>query len=653
MKETESKKTFYLTTPIYYPSGSMHIGHAYTTVAADTTIRYKKMRGYETYFLTGTDEHGLKIQRRAKEAGCEPQQFVDGIVTDIKKLWQALDIQYDDFIRTTEPRHQKVAQAIFQKIYDQGDIYKAEYEGWYCTPCETFFTQRQLAEGNACPDCGRPVELTKEESYFFKMSKYADRWLQFIKENPDFIQPESRRNEMVSFVKQGLEDLCVSRTTFEWGIKVPFDQKHVIYVWFDALINYISALGYDFNNPGEKYKKFWPADVHLMGKDIIRFHAIIWPIMLMALGLPLPKQVLGHGWVILDSGKMSKSKGNVVDPLVLIEKYGVDAIRYFLLREMGYGQDSLYSEAALVNRINIDLANDYGNLLSRTTAMIEKFCGGLVGAPGVGTEHDAELVALAKKTPAEYAIYMDKLDFQNALAAVWRLINQANKYIDAAEPWALNKARQTEKLQTVLYNLAEVLRISTILISPFMPNVPAKVWQQLGISNRQELFTWSAVQNWGAFPPGVRVTKNDALFPRLDWQAIEAAGAQKEAEKAAEAAKEAEVAFAPFLPQIDIDQFGTIDLRVAEVLACEKVPKADKLLQLQVKVGTEERTIVSGIAQYYTPEEMIGKKVVLVANLKPAKLRGIESHGMLLAASHGGKLEVVEIKDIEPGGRVK
>lgn len=508
------KPTFYITTPIYYPSDKLHIGHAYTTVAADAMKRYKKQRGYDAYFLTGTDEHGLKIQQRAEAAGLTPKEFVDGIVAGIKNLWQLLDIDYDDFIRTTDARHEKVVQQLFQKIYDQGDIYKAEYSGWYCTPCETLFTERQLGEGHTCPDCGRPVEMAQEESYFFQMSKYADRWLKFIEANPDFIQPETRRNEMISFVKQGLEDLCVSRTTFDWGIKVPFDQKHVVYVWFDALVNYISALGYG-GEDDEKFRKYWPADIHLMAKDIIRFHSIIWPIILMAAGIELPKRVVAHGWLLMQDGKMSKSKGNVVDPVVLVEKYGVDAIRFFLLREMAFGMDANYSEEALINCINTDLANDYGNLLSRTTAMITKFLGGVVAPGSEGTPFDAELIELAKATPANMAQYMDKADIANAVAEVWKLVAKANKYVDDTAPWALNKNGETEKLKTVMYNLAEVLRQVTILISPVMPHVAAKVWAQLGLTAEQAGSDWTALE-WGGYPAGTAIARGEAIFPRID-----------------------------------------------------------------------------------------------------------------------------------------
>ncbi len=649
---TEQKK-FYMTTPIYYPSDKLHIGHAYTTVATDAVVRFKKMQGYDAYFLTGADEHGQKIQRRAAEAGKTPQQFVDEIVAGIKDLWKLMNIDYDDFIRTSEPRHKEVAQKIFQKIYDQGDIYKSEYEGWYCTPCETFFTERQLAEGHICPDCGRPVELTKEESYFFKMSKYTDQWLQFIEDHPDFIQPETRKNEMINFVKQGLDDLCVSRTTFDWGIPVPFDEKHVIYVWFDALINYISALGYGTEDDS-KFQKYWPANVHLMAKDIIRFHAIIWPIILMAAGIPMPEKVVAHGWLLMSDGKMSKSKGNVVDPAILAERYGVDAIRYFLLTEMSYGMDATYSEEALVNRINVDLANDYGNLISRTTAMIEKFLGGQVFAPGQGTEFDEELIALAKATPGNMAKYVDKIDMSNALAELWKLVNKANKYIDEAAPWALNKAGETEKLQTVLYNLLEVIRFITVLISPVMPSTPCRVWTQIGMSDFCELKTWDSL-DWGRFPTDIKINRGEAIFPRIDFEAFLKEQEEKAAaEAAAAAAEQAAKEFAPIQPEITIDDFGKLDLRVCKVLACEKVKKADKLLKMQVLVGNEERTIVSGIALKYTPEEMVGKQLVLVANLKPAKLRGIESHGMILAASHGDEMVVLEVPaEIVPGGRVK
>lgn len=647
-----SEKTFYITTPIYYPSDNLHIGHAYTTVAADTMARYKRMQGYDVRFLTGSDEHGQKIERRAKAAGKEPLEFVDEIVDGFKNLWSRMLISYDDFIRTSEDRHKEVVQKIFKTIYDKGDIYLSEYEGWYCTPCETFFTERQLAEGKTCPDCGRTVEVVKEESYFFKMGKYAERWLKFIEDNPDFIQPVSRRNEMVNFVKQGLEDLCVSRTTFNWGVPVPINDRHVIYVWFDALTNYISALGYGTEDDS-LFKKYWPADVHLVGKDIVRFHTIIWPMILMAAEIELPKKVFGHGWVMLAEGKMSKSKGNVVDPLILCDKYGVDAIRYFLMREVPFGQDGYYSEEALVSRINVDLANDYGNLLSRTTAMINKFSGGRVEAPGEETSFDEELINLAKSTPGQVEDLLEKMEFSSVLMTIGKLVNKGNKYIDDVQPWALNKDPQgREKLNTVLFNLVEVLRLTTIMYSPIMPTIPEKVWPQLGITGRTDIQNWQSLQ-WGSFPAGTAIERGEPIFPRIDFKELEIADTVTAEAKPAEEIATETFEMEELLPEITIDDFAKIDLRVAKVLSCEKVPKADKLLQLSVQVGDEVRTIVSGIAKHYTPEEMVGKQVILVANLKPVKLRGIESRGMILAASAGGKLEVLTVDEIQPGGRVK
>ncbi|MCR4963879.1 MAG: methionine--tRNA ligase [Firmicutes bacterium] len=645
------KKTFYITTPIYYPSDNLHIGHAYTTVAADTMARYKKMRGYETYFLTGSDEHGQKIQRRAQAAGKSPQAFVDEIICNFKELWRVLLIENDDFIRTTEDRHQKIAQELFQKIYDQGDIYKSEYEGWYCTSCETFFTEIQVGEEHVCPDCGKPVEKMKEESYFFKMSKYAGRWLQFIEENPGFIRPESRRHEMINFVKQGLDDLCVSRTTFDWGIKVPFDEKHVIYVWFDALINYISAL--KGTGDGSLYDKFWPADVHLVGKDIIRFHTIIWPIMLMAAGIPIPKTVLGHGWVLMGDSKMSKSVGNVIDPLILCDKYGPDAIRYFLMREMGYGLDCNYSEDALVLRINTDLANDYGNLLSRTTGMINKFQEGVLLPPGEATEFDAELIALAQETPGRFAQLMDNMEWANALAELWKLVNKANKYIDDAAPWALNKAGEKSKLATVLYNMCEVVRMVTVMVSPVMPGLPQRVWQQLGIEDQPQLYTWESL-TWGQLPSGGKIHRGDPLFPRIDMAAAAEAAPAAEKEEAPKPAETEEPIepIEPVGPVCTMDDFQRLDLRVVKVLACEKVPKTDKLLKFTLQLGEEERTVLSGIAQYYRPEELVGKNLVLIANLQPVVIRGIESKGMLLSACGKKSLQLVEVADMPSGVKV-
>lgn len=648
------KKPFYITTPIYYPSGNPHIGHCYTTVACDSIARYRRMQGYDVMFLTGTDEHGLKIEQKAAEKGVTPKEYVDEVVKTFKKLWSYMNISYDRYIRTTDDYHIETVQKIFKALYDKGYIYKGEYKGKYCTPCESFWTESQLDENGCCPECHREVTEAKEEAYFFKMSSFAERIEKLLTET-DYLQPKTRATELVNnFIKPGLEDLCVSRTTFKWGIPVTFDDKHVVYVWIDALSNYISALGF-WNEQYNDFDKFWPADVHMVAKDIMRFHAIIWPAMLMALDLPLPKHLAVHGWITFNGQKMSKSLGNVVDPFILGERYGADAIRYHILREMALGADSSFSNEIMINRINSDLANGLGNLVSRTVAMADKYFGGTLPADREAGDFDAELIAEAEELRAKVDEFMDKTQINNALAEIFKIVSRANKYIDETAPWVLGKDESKKaRLATVLYNLLETIRIVSTLLSNFMPTTMPKVWKQIGAAESD--ITYENAGKFGVLPADVTVHRGEIIFPRIDVdkeieELNKIIGSNAEPEEKADDGFEP----APIADEITIDDFAKVDLRVALVKDCEKVKKSKKLLCLQLDDGFGGRQVVSGIATWYKPEDLIGKKVVIVANLKPVKLCGVESNGMICAADtpDGAASVIFPDQDLPCGAKLR
>ncbi|MFP5452928.1 methionine--tRNA ligase [Parvimonas sp. G1604] len=647
------KKNFYLTTPIYYPNSNLHLGHTYTTIVADVLKKYKQAQGYDVFLTTGTDEHGQKLQESAIKAGKEPLEYIDPIVDSAKELWKTLDIDFDAFVRSTDKIHEKNVSDIFTKLYEKGEIYKGSYKGMYCVPCEAFWTESQLVEGNKCPDCGREVSQSEEETYFFRLSKYQDKLLKLYEENPDFIQPESRKNEMISFINEGLTDLSVTRSSFDWGVRVPFDEKHIVYVWIDALSCYLTGVGYGTDE--EKFNKYWPCDVHLIGKEIMRFHAIIWPSILMALDLPLPKKIFGHGWILFDDDKMSKSKGNIVYAEPIIERYGMDALRYFMLREFTFGQDGNFTYTKMLNRINSDLVNDLGNLVSRTVAMCEKYFGGIVPAQTELTEIDNDLIETAVTTRDRVAELMDKLNFSMALEEIWKLVRRTNKYIDETTPWTLIKEGQEDRLKTVIYNLLESIRIISGLIKPFMKETSSKINEQIGYSD----YSYEDLTKFGLLKVGTKVCKGKNLFDRLDVDKELEIIVEKNSElielrkKKNSGSNEEKEVVDEERELITIDDFAKVELKVGKIIDCQPHPKADRLLVSKIDIGDEVRTIVSGIRKFYNEKDLIGKKVIVVTNLKPVNLRGVESNGMILAASDEENLSVLTVlNDIKEGSKV-